>query len=55
MALDACRGNLPTPPRLSRRVRFTASGHVISTPLVLSLSKDEPNELVVRQAHHERE
>ena len=52
MALHACSGSLPAPPRLERRVRFTARGHVISTPLDLSLSNDE---LMVRQAHHERE
>jgi len=51
MAIHACSGSLPAPPRLERRVRFTARGHVISTPLVLSPSK----ELMVRQAHHERE
>jgi predicted ATP-grasp superfamily ATP-dependent carboligase len=29
LALAACAGHLPTPPRLCRRVRFTASGRVV--------------------------
>ena len=28
MAIDACRGRLPAPPRLERRVRFSASGRI---------------------------
>ena len=42
MAIDACRGTLPAPPRLCNRVQFTSSGRIASTPLVLSSSKDEP-------------
>jgi predicted ATP-grasp superfamily ATP-dependent carboligase len=28
MAIEACRGRLPAPPQLARRVRFSASGRV---------------------------
>lgn len=28
MAIDACRGTLPAPPRIARRVRFTAAGRL---------------------------
>ena len=36
MAIDACRGKLPTPPRIGKSVQFTSSGRVVSTPLVPS-------------------
>ena len=36
MAIDACRGTLPTPPRIRRRVEFTSSGRIVSTGLVLT-------------------
>jgi predicted ATP-grasp superfamily ATP-dependent carboligase len=33
LALQACDGSLPAPPRLKRRARFTVSGRVVTTSL----------------------
>jgi predicted ATP-grasp superfamily ATP-dependent carboligase len=32
MAIEACRGRLPTPPALRRRVQFTSAGRIVVTP-----------------------
>jgi tyramine---L-glutamate ligase len=36
MAIDACRGRLPAPPAIRRRVQFTSDGRIMSKPLGLS-------------------